>query len=265
MKTFLLIGAFVSINSQMNAQTTIFNETFETNSPTVNGWTLLDNDGDSQNWAIDDEPANTDPWGYTGRIYVSLSAGTTPDNVLISPVINLPAGATTLSYQVGGFFPSLPEEHYAVYVLPSNAVFTGSEAPVFEETLTAAEASMAATRTADISAMTGQDVKIYFRHYGTNNQLAIILDNVKITQNVLATSEVSHAEKIGLYPNPVSDFINLKTQSKIIYSEVYDMSGRKINIELNDNKLDVRNLQSGNYIIKIGTKEGITSQKFIKK
>jgi hypothetical protein len=174
MKTFLLLG-ILGLISQLNAQTTIFNETFETNSPTVNNWTLVDNDGDSQNWGIDDEPNNTDPWGYSGRIYVSLSAGTTPDNLLVSPVITLPAGGNlSLSYQIGSFFPSLPDEHYAVYVLPANAVFMGTESPVFEETLTANEASVANLRTADISGIGGQDVKIYFRHYGTSNQLAII-------------------------------------------------------------------------------------------
>jgi hypothetical protein len=266
MKTILLLGAFIGLTSQINAQTTIFNETFETNSPTVNSWTLVDNDGDSQNWGIDDEPANTDPWGYSGRIYVSISAGTTPDNLLVSPVITLPAGSNlSLSYQIGSFFPSLPDEHYAVYVLPASAVFMGTEAPVTEETLTANEASVANTRTVDISGSAGQDVKIYFRHYSTNNQLAIILDNVNITQNVLATSETSGHNNMGIYPNPTWDYLNVKTQSKIVNLEVYDMTGRKINVELNDNKIDVRNLQSGNYILKIETKEGIKTEKFIKK
>jgi len=43
------------------------------------------------------------------------------------------------------------------------------------------------------------------------------------------------------------------------------MSGRKINVRLDGEKVDVKNLPSGTYLINIETKEGVSSQKFIKK
>jgi hypothetical protein len=86
-----------------------------------------------------------------------------------------------------------------------------------------------------------------------------------VTQNILATSETAQDNNIGIYPNPASDHLTIKSKSKINGVEAYDMAGRKLDIKLNDNKIDVTSLQSGNYILKIATKEGIKTEKFIKK
>ncbi len=82
--------------------------------------------------------------------------------------------------------------------------------------------------------------------------LSINLDEKRITD-------------IKIFPNPASDILNIKTTSKINNASVVDMTGRKINVKLDDNKLDVKNLTAGTYLISIETKEGVSSQKFIKK
>lgn len=70
---------------------------------------------------------------------------------------------------------------------------------------------------------------------------------------------------INIFPNPVSDFLTIKSSTKVENVSIYDVSGKKINVNLNDNKVDVKNLPSGSYIINIETKEGKTTKKFIKK
>jgi hypothetical protein len=72
-------------------------------------------------------------------------------------------------------------------------------------------------------------------------------------------------KNIDIYPNPVSDFITVKTDLKVENVNVYDISGKNSNVTLRDNKVDVRNLPVGSYIITIETKEGKTTKKFIKK
>lgn len=78
-------------------------------------------------------------------------------------------------------------------------------------------------------------------------------------------------EKIGddnsikIYPNPTSDILYIKSNSKINRVEVFDISGKKIITILNDNKIDVKNFPAGSYIINIETKEGKITEKFIKK
>lgn len=82
--------------------------------------------------------------------------------------------------------------------------------------------------------------------------------------NVLGTKEVYNVNKQIIYPNPASEVLTIKTDSKLNKVEIYDMTGRKVDASLRNNQVDVRNLQSGNYIIKITTKDGVSSEKFIK-
>lgn len=94
-------------------------------------------------------------------------------------------------------------------------------------------------------------------------------DNVNVNytgalavDDLIVTGEIEGIAKV--YPNPTSDFINIKSDSKINSVSVVDLTGRKMNTPLNDNKVDVRNLPNGTYIINIETKNGNTSEKFIK-
>lgn len=70
---------------------------------------------------------------------------------------------------------------------------------------------------------------------------------------------------LQLYPNPVGDFLNIKTASSIIKVEIYDTSGKKVNVRLEGNRINVSHLVSGNYLITIETKESKSTKKFIKK
>lgn len=70
---------------------------------------------------------------------------------------------------------------------------------------------------------------------------------------------------IKVYPNPVSDILTIVTTSKINNVEIYDISGKRIEVNVNDNKIDVRNLSGGVYIIIIETRNGKITKQFIKK
>lgn len=72
-------------------------------------------------------------------------------------------------------------------------------------------------------------------------------------------------KNINIYPNPTSDILYVKSGSKINGVEVFDMSGKKINVLLSNDQINVKDLPSGLYIINIETKEGKTTKKFIKK
>jgi len=73
-------------------------------------------------------------------------------------------------------------------------------------------------------------------------------------------------KNIDIFPNPVSDLLTIKTDQKVENVSVYDISGKNSKVTiLRDNKVDVRNLPAGNYMINIETKEGKTTKKFIKK
>lgn len=84
---------------------------------------------------------------------------------------------------------------------------------------------------------------------------------------VLSTKETAKENLISVYPNPVSDqLIVILKGNKEEKAEIYNMEGRKVmetTIGNNNNKINVSNLPSGNYIL---TVKGIElSAKFIKK
>lgn len=122
-----------------------------------------------------------------------------------------------------------------------------------------------------IPGMVAQDVYLYnVTDTGNTVSKTAGFDNILVqftNTTILSTNELS-ANNIKaitfIYPNPTSDFLNIKTDSKINAVSVVDLSGRKMEATLNDNKVDVRNIPKGTYIINIETKEGKTSEKFIK-
>lgn len=55
---------------------------------------------------------------------------------------------------------------------------------------------------------------------------------------------------IIVYPNPASEFVHLKTKKPIDSIEIYNILGGKV-LKTTDQKIDVNNLQSGLYFIKM--------------
>lgn len=67
-----------------------------------------------------------------------------------------------------------------------------------------------------------------------------------------------------IYPNPIRDELNIKTSETVIQAQVLDLSGRIRLRFLNTNSLYVNELRPGVYMLRIETKNGIKTEKFIK-
>ena len=84
-------------------------------------------------------------------------------------------------------------------------------------------------------------------------------------ENQRVKSRTLVENNILISPNPSSDFLNIKSDSNIKNIFVTDINGRKIDVSINNDKVNIINLPSGVYLINIETKEGISVHKFIKK
>ncbi|MNT86674.1 hypothetical protein D3C72_2269900 [compost metagenome] len=72
-------------------------------------------------------------------------------------------------------------------------------------------------------------------------------------------SEVSNT-KIGIYPNPVSDVLNLRDYKNIKSVTVSDIAGRQVKTVANpENAIQLKDLKAGSYIVTINNVDG-TSQ-----
>ena len=261
----LLLASTLGLGAFYYAQTTVFQEDFQ--SPASRAlWTIGDRDGDEDSWDYYDATAD-DVDSFQGYFAASFSwyfGAFTPDNTLTSPLITLPtSGNLELSFKVAAGDDEVFEEHYAVYVIPANATFTGAETPVFEETLDNGYYAAAKTVNADISSFKGQDVKVVFRHYNCTDVYYIGIDDVKISQSSLAVANSQKAQ-IAIYPNPTSDFLNIQNVKDLQNVRIFDMTGKKV-IETSSANIDVKGLSAGQYIINIYSGKEVTSRKFIKK
>ncbi|MCE3074382.1 T9SS type A sorting domain-containing protein [Chryseobacterium gwangjuense] len=95
----------------------------------------------------------------------------------------------------------------------------------------------------------------------TGNKVVIIKDAT------LAVSEAVSKPKLTIYPNPTSDFINIKSDIEIKEAVVYELSGKSVSRSTNqNNRIDIKHVPSGVYILKIiDAKGNISTEKIIKK
>ena len=109
---------------------------------------------------------------------------------------------------------------------------------------------------------------------GTGNTVSTQnwFDNIIVTAvnsfSLLASKEVdytSNSELISIYPNPADDFVNINSKYAIQNLALFDLSGKKLETKILDNRIDVSNLLSGTYILTIETEKGKISKKLIKK
>lgn len=87
----------------------------------------------------------------------------------------------------------------------------------------------------------------------------------KISLNLDLRGDVADDNSIKIHPNPVSDFLTIQSASPIDKVELYDLSGKNIEVKLNNNTIDVKNIPAGAYLISIQNKNGKSTKKFIKK
>jgi hypothetical protein len=87
-----------------------------------------------------------------------------------------------------------------------------------------------------------------------------------LTNANLATNETVNKNQINVYPNPVSDILNISVISAENDFEIYNATGQKVSSgKISDRKVDVSQLLKGVYFIQINDKGKLNKLKFIKK
>lgn len=82
----------------------------------------------------------------------------------------------------------------------------------------------------------------------------------------LASQEVKSIDKISVYPNPVIDFVTIKSADKIESAEVYSAAGQLVFTSKNifNGKINLSSLTKGIYILKVKTDKGVQTVKIMK-
>lgn len=104
----------------------------------------------------------------------------------------------------------------------------------------------------------------------SNNKvvLAYVDNGVKVKRFDAALLSVKDVKKLNIevYPNPVTDYVYVKGQGKILAAEVYDTAGHMIKPDFDAEKVNLSGLKTGSYILKLKLNEGSEyTQKILKK
>jgi len=88
-----------------------------------------------------------------------------------------------------------------------------------------------------------------------------------LSGSVLAVSDAAANKlKLSVFPNPVSEVLNLKSDKEITGVTVIDLSGKIIKREKGVSQINVSNLAKGTYVVQAAYKNGsVENTKFIKK
>lgn len=83
---------------------------------------------------------------------------------------------------------------------------------------------------------------------------------------LLSTNELNTNIDFSVYPNPATDFIYVKNYKEAESYMIFDVLGRIVlQANLNQEKIDIKSLEKGNYILQLKTKNNIKTFKIIKK
>ena len=122
------------------------------------------------------------------------------------------------------------------------------------------------------STLQGQ-VRFYAAVNAVNNNGANTGDEViTVASNPVNALGINEARllEFEMFPNPAADVVNIQLPSGIVEAKagVFDYTGRLVHsktITLADTQLDVTNLASGMYIIRVVTENKLGAQRFIKR
>lgn len=86
-----------------------------------------------------------------------------------------------------------------------------------------------------------------------------------VQDNILGVNDFAINKGIVLYPNPTSNLLNIKSSSIIKEISIWSVQGQKVLGFENVTSIDVSGLQSGMYITRVQTENGLQISNFIKR
>lgn len=114
---------------------------------------------------------------------------------------------------------------------------------------------------------TTTEVVIYVRSLNSiDGATEVFYDNISLQLDATASTKDILASNFNIYPNPAKDFINIKSSSAAISSvKIYDLLGKQVRAEdnLQNNKIDVSDIASGIYLMKINSNLGSLTRKIV--
>lgn len=187
---------------------------------------------------------------------------------LVSPVLNLGASNNEVRFWVKSLSDSYGLEKYRV------GVYVGTGTPVaadfvFISGIPALSAPFPAweEKIFPLNAYSNQSIRIGIKCQSADNYMFMVDDFIVTSSNLRNDDYLSN--KFSVYPNPVNNVININNSENALINEVTitDINGRTIknvNSNVSQTEINVSELNTGVYFLKINSDIGNAIKKFVK-
>ena len=152
----------------------------------MDGWVLIDADGDGYNWM---NPSNY----ASSQSYMIGQGALHPDNYMVTENRYEIEPNTKFTFMVCSGNSVFSTEHYGIAISTVSNNDLSTFTTIWEETLTAKDGAKGTRdskaqgtwyeKTIDLSAYVGQSVYIAFRHFNSSDNFSVDIDNVRFTNN----------------------------------------------------------------------------------
>ena len=158
-------------------------DTYDFEDGILEGWTMIDNDGDSFNWFLRTQGGEYQSFCHSGagcmmsescKTEDNVSVGLDPDNWLITPQFEL---GGSLSFWIRSAVTDSPD-NFAVYLSTTGCSVGDFTIELQPETTAEGEY---VNYTIDLSAYSGKGY-VAFRHYNSSDMYYLLLDDVTLTE-----------------------------------------------------------------------------------
>lgn len=298
MKKVLFSLAFVTGLSFMNAQSVLFEDSFESYEDFlitgIGDWIMIDVDGlgtysggggtfanqfDPKAFMVfnpitagvtnsdsGEETRNFDP--RTGDKYMGCWAanGGPNDDWMVSPAITLGASGNVAEFYVKSLSDTYGLEELNYYVFVGDGVPTPAEFEWYDSDTAPYGNWMLVSMNLDSYA--GQTVRIGIQCV-SNDAYMLMVDDFKVNSATMGVSDLSANSGLYVYPNPTTSSFNLNLPDKFVKENlsvtVIDLTGRTVKSFAGVNSYDVSSLPKGVYLIKATDGKNTETTKLLKK
>ncbi|WP_299115400.1 T9SS type A sorting domain-containing protein [uncultured Winogradskyella sp.] len=203
---------------------------------------------------------------FTNTANATFAPGSSPGDFEIRNVFDL--GTSTTTFEINGLTPVTDFDQ----ILNANGTGITSTLTVTNATLNLDWGSYIPNVGDTFKIVDGSGpVSGTFANITTTNSNIVTTINYTADEvevevvEVLSIDDVSVID-FSLYPNPAKDVLNIQTNNVTINSvSIYDMLGKEVlSVKEVNNSIDISNLKSGIYLIKIATNEASVTKKIVK-
>jgi hypothetical protein len=200
--------------------------------------------------------------------YINGVGAVSPDNwIIVGPIDLTQVTDANMTWNVRVIDTSLCQENYTVYVgtepTPSN--LTASSISYNETILSGPMADACGTswasRSLDISAASGTEAYIGFRHHAVSDMYQLHIDDLAVTSESLGTGDLT-IENLNYHYNNDLDQLFINSDEILSNIKIYDLLGKEViskPININSTSINLTNLKDAIYIVNVESRNSRTS------